>query len=351
MRDALPLVGNPSSVHAEGRAARAVIERAREALAVALGGRPADWLFTSGGTEAVATAVRALERPSRRFVTTVAEHPALAEALDHVEAGGRDVVRRAFPSGEPPAQLDLREGDAACVAWVQPDTGVVIDVHAYAAEARNRKAVLFVDACQAPSRLPIDVAALGADLVAVSASKWGGPKGVGALYVSPSFDLEPIFRGGTQERGRRAGTENVVAIAGAGAAALAIPGRLARVHELSALRDRLLDRLRRHGARTTVDPERCVASCASVRFAGVSAARLVVALDLEGIACSSGPACSTGTGRPSRAMSAMFPTQPDVASEAVRFSVGIENTRDDLDHLDDALAKVLPRLVAHARTT
>ncbi|MBX3270003.1 MAG: aminotransferase class V-fold PLP-dependent enzyme [Sandaracinaceae bacterium] len=331
---------NPSSAHAAGRAARRVVEEAREALARAIGGLPADVVFTSGGTEACNLGVLGLARGAGgRVVTTALEHPAVAEA---VRALGLEVVRVDAPGGVAPADLPLEGAALACVQWVNHETGSVLPVEAWARRCRELGVPLFVDACQALGKLPVDVGALGASVVALASSKIGGPPGAGALWIARGTEVTPRALGGGQERGRRAGSPDPVALAGFGAAAGRVEARLAAMPAVAVRRDRLEAALAEHGPVAGAGGPR-VATVTNVAVRGWSGARLVAALDVEGVMTSHGAACSSGVDAPSAVLRAMYPEEPWRADSAVRLSLGPATTDADVEVAIAALEAVLGR--------
>jgi len=353
LQDALTLAGNPSSVHAEGRAARHLIERAREGVAQLVGARPADVIFTSSGTEANALALTpAIEtagekRPRDRLFMSAIEHPS-------VRAGGR-FPREAIE--DVPVDTDGRLNLAALsdalsrasrplvsIMLANNETGVIEPVAEAAAIVHAAGGLLHVDAVQAVGRIPCDIGALGADLLTLSAHKMGGLKGAGAM-VRASDDIhfaDPLIRGGGQERGLRAGTENVAGIAAFGAAAVAARRQLAdEAAHMLALRNLLEEGLR------TISPRAVIFSAGTERlpnttlFAleGVRAETAIIALDLEGVAVSSGAACSSGKVQPSHVLAAMG-VSPALLRGAVRVSLGWTTTKVDVERFLNAWRKV-----------
>jgi len=326
--DALDLIGNPSSVHGPGRAARAVVERAREAVAALVGAETAEVVFTGGATEANATVLRG------------AGLPVLAAATEH------DSVRAAAGGDVLPVDrnglIDLEALDRRLAAAGGPvlvslmlannETGVIQPVAEAAAIARGRGALIHCDAVQAVGRMPVDRPSLDVDYLTLSAHKIGGPRGVGALVVRDGAPLTPLIFGGGQERRRRAGTENVPAIAGFGAAARLAGEDLASAGRMAALRDRLEAGIRAadpaapvHGAGA---PR--LANTACVGMPGVPAETQVMAFDLAGVAVSAGAACSSGKVAASHVLRAMDVGEA-AAGEAVRFSLGVGTTAREID--------------------
>jgi cysteine desulfurase len=351
------LAGNPSSVHGPGRAARAAVEGAREEVARLLNADPGGIVFTSGGTEADNLAVRGGARaareadPARRGVLfSAAEHAAVREAALSLAGDGFEPVElpvdaRGVPAGSCPA--DARTALVA-VILANNETGAVFDgLPAYGKNARAAGALVLTDAVQAAGKIPLDVKGLGADLLALSAHKFGGPKGAGALWVRSGVRVAPLAAGGGQERGRRGGTENVAALAGFGEAA-----RLARLRlgeegvRLARLRDRLEAGLLAAvpGSFVNAAGGPRLPTATSVVFPGAEAETLVAALDLEGIAVSAGSACHAGTTAPSRVLVALGLGAAD-AKSTLRISFGRTSTEEDVGRL----LETLPRIVARAR--
>ena len=341
--EALATSGNPSSVHAEGRAARRLVEHAREQVAALVGAEPANVFFTSGGTEANMLALTpAIEtadekRPRGRLLMSAIEHSS-------VRAGGR------FPRETiedvpvtPDGRIDLAALAKAVARESRPlvslmlannETGVVQPIAEAAAIVHAAGGVIHVDAIQAAGRIHCDIGKLGADLVTLSAHKIGGPKGVGAL-VRRSEDIhlaEPLIRGGGQERGLRAGTENVVGIAAFGAAAAAAAsGAATEAGRMAALRDRLESGLKAISPSAVIFGETAERLPNTTLFAveGMKAETAVIAFDLEGIAVSSGAACSSGKVQPSHVLAAMG-VSPVLLRGAVRVSLGWSTDEADV---------------------
>jgi cysteine desulfurase len=356
--------GNPSSVHTLGRAARAAIEGARQEVAALLGASPDGVVFTSGGTEgdnlAVLGLVRAVWRrigQAPRVVSTRLEHPAVLGALAELERAGAEIE---FLPVSAQGQIDPAALQAALAAGPSGRTALVtlalanheIGTLAPIADlvriAHAHGALFHSDGVQAVGRVPVDVPALGVDALTLSAHKIGGPKGTGALWVRPGLLPDALVTGGRQERERRAGTENVPGIVGFGAASKVARAQLAAGvgAEIARLRDRLEVRLlaipgaRRHGP--AVDR---VPGTSNVGFAGALGELVVIGLDLDGVAVSSGAACSSGTVAPSSVLLALGMT-PTQAREAVRFSLGAENTADEVDRVAALVETVVARVRA-----
>lgn len=341
---------NPSSVHAAGRAARALLERAREQVAAALGAQPADVVLTSGGTEACNLGVLGLRvPPGAHVVTTHGEHPAVLNAIATLVVGRQVSVSWLPISGgcaPSPGMLASAVGPdtALCAAqWINHETGSVLPVAEYARVCRAAGVPLFVDATQAAGKLPIDVVELDADVVAIASHKLGGPAGAGALWVRRGVAIDPIMQGGAQERGRRPGSPDVLCAVGFGAACEALGERLAAQSGLELLAEQAQAGMARlGGVDNGADGER-VASVRNASFQGMRGDELVAALDLEGVCVSSGAACSSGLSGPSPVLTRMYPDEPWRASSALRLSFGPQTRETDLQFALEALARVLGR--------
>jgi cysteine desulfurase len=338
--------GNPSSVHGEGRAARRLIEHAREQVAALVGAQPRNVVFTSGGTEANMLALAPTAARDRLLVSAI-EHPS-------VLAGGR------FPSGSVErlpvtgsGTLDLAAlerrlaalGSRALVSLMlaNNETGVVQPVAQAAQLVHAAGGVLHVDAVQAVARMPCDINALGADLLTLSGHKIGAPKGIGALIGRTEFPLvDALIKGGGQERGLRAGTENVAGIAGFGAAAAAArEGFTTEAARMAALRDRLEAGLKAASPAVVIFGTESERLPNTTLFAvpGLKAETAVIALDLEGVAVSAGAACSSGKVQPSHVLAAMG-VPPHLARAGVRVSLGPSTTESEIDRFIEAWIKV-----------
>ncbi len=341
---ALETVGNPSSIHAAGRAARATMEQAREAVAALIAAPPQTVIFTSGGTEANGLAIQsAVATGSRRLIVSAIEHDSVLET-----ARGSDAAVEYLPvNAAGVADLGwLRdrlatwdEGDGrpfVALMLANNETGVIQPVAEAAELVRAANGWLHVDAIQAAGKIPVDSRAIGADTLSVSAHKLGGPMGVGALTFGPRATMVRLQHGGGQERGRRAGTENIPGIAGFGAAARALTG----VGE-PAWRDAAAQRLKAVGAVVLGEGEPRLPNTLCVAAAGWDAERQLMALDLAGVMVSAGSACSSGKVKPSHVLTAMG--QGEIAPTAIRVSGGWDSTEADWKRFVDAW------LEAHAR--
>lgn len=352
---ALDVFGNPSSVHAAGRAARDLLDQARVQVAAALGARPADLVFTSGATESAALAIRGVlgAAPAGRdgLVVTAVEHPCVLSVAEALRAEGRPIAivpvdGRGLPDLDAAAAAVTSRTALVCAMVANNETGVLLPVRELAALAHDRGALFFTDAVQAVGKLEVDVRTLGADLLALTAQKFGGPRGSGALWVKSGVRLAPLL-GGTQERGRRAGTENLPGIAGLGAAIEAATARRPEEERrVRALRDRLEAGLLAAvpGARVNGAGAPRLPGTLSVTLPGVDAEALLIALDLEGLCASAGSACHSGTTRPSSVLTAMGLSLAD-ARATLRLSLGWTSGEADVD----AALEAIPRLAARVR--
>ncbi|MDI4233358.1 cysteine desulfurase family protein [Bradyrhizobium sp. Arg237L] len=361
MAAAWELCGNPSSVHAEGRQARRLIEEARSAIAAAVGGRAQDVVFASGGTEANALALT----PGVRRGGGAAVQRLLVSAIEHasVLSGGRFAAEAIETVAVTPSGVldldDLRgklaDGPPALVSVMlaNNETGALQPVREAAEIVHAASGLLHVDAIQAFGKIPFDLGSLQADMVTLSAHKIGGPKGVGAMVLVEGVErLEPLLRGGGQELGRRAGTENVAGIAAFGAATKAAMAGLATdAVRLQALRDRLEVGLREvDGIIVFSDGVPRLPNTTLFTAPGLKAETAVIGFDLAGIAVSSGSACSSGKVQPSHVLAAMG-FRPDLAQGAVRLSLGWSTSTTDIDLAVKAWLKLANTLLRVGRNT
>ncbi len=343
--------GNPSSVHAEGAAARARVEAARAEIADLLGVEAGEIQLTGGATESNNTVLFGLLEPGDHVVTTQIEHPSVEEPLRFLERRGVQVERVAPDAvGCVDAQAVLTAiGDRTrlvSMIWANNETGSIQPVEAVARGCRERKVLFHSDATQALGKAVVDLARVPVDFLSCSAHKLGGPKGVGALVRRRDRALPPLLHGGGQEQGRRGGTENVVGIAGFGrACSLAKSEGGSRAEAWKRLRDRLWRGIRSRiaDARWNGDPERTLCNTLNVEFPGIAGEVLLQALDLEGIAVSSGAACHSGSIEPSKVLTAMGRT-PEQARASLRLSVGWGNTESEIDRAVDLIARGVERI-------
>lgn len=354
--------GNPSSVHHFGQRAKAAMDQARSAVAALLGTDSSEVVFTSGGTESDNLAIRgvaeALERTGRRhLIASAIEHEAVLNTLKAL--GKRGWTTTLLPVDEsgivsPDALRTALTDETAVVSVMHANNeiGTVQPVAELARLAHERGALFHTDAVQTAGKIPVDVKALGVDLLSISAHKFYGPKGVGALWIRRGLRLLPTLTGGKQERSRRAGTENVAGIVGMGVAAAAARAKMTdEAARLAALRDRLEEGILRAVPGTVVNGARTprVANTTNVSFDRIEAESLLIALDLEGVAVSTGSACSSGTLEPSHVLKAMgFP--PHRTQNSIRFSLGAANTDAEVDRVIAVLPGVVNKLRTLTRT-
>lgn len=350
--------GNPSSVHALGRRARAVVEDARDRVAAAVGAAPGEIVFTGGGTEADNLAIKGAAAKRKgdgnHVVVTAFEHHAVLDAAAALTRNGFEVTKAGV---EPDGSVD----PAGVAAEVRPSTVLVsvmtvnneigtvqhMSEVAAAVHAANPRTLVHTDAVQALGNVPVDLHAWGVDLAAFAAHKAGGPKGVGALFVRSPVAVEPVLHGGGQERGLRSGTHNVAGIAGFGIAAeIAAKEVYEKSDRLLALRDRLLEGIRRVVPDVVVNGrlDHRVAGNLNVCIPGTDGETMLLLLDQAGIACSSGSACASGALDPSHVLLALG-VPKKLAKGSLRFTLGRASTDEDVD----AVLAALPEVVERAR--
>lgn len=339
--------GNASSLHRYGRAARDAVERAREQLAALVNCQPREIVWTSGGTESNNLALKGVcgdARPSR-LLYGATEHPAVLETAESLRSRGWQAETIAIGLDGlvdwPRFERQLAAGPVKLVALMRAnnETGVIQDVARAAAPAHAAGAWLHVDAVQALGKIPVDFAALRADLMSLSSHKIYGPKGIGALILRPEVELLPLHHGGWQERGLRGGTENVAAIAGFGAAA-ELAGRelAARAAQLRGLRERLEAGLHAlPGAHIFAERSERLPNTLQFALEGYEGEALLMQLDRKGFAVSSGSACASGRGEPSHVLLGMGVPR-ELAAGAIRVSLGQDNTEGEVDRFLAALA-------------
>ena len=350
--------GNASSVHHFGQQAKAAVDDARSQVAALLNADPSEVIFTAGGTEsdnfAIRGAAEALEPTGRRhLIASTIEHEAVLNTLKALaRRGWRVTLLPADHSGviNPEALRDVITDDTAIVSVMHANNeiGTIQPVAELAAIAKAHGALVHTDAVQTAGKVPIDVKALGVDLLSISGHKLYGPKGVGALWLRKTVRLMPFVTGGRQERNRRAGTENVPGIVGLGVAAERAHKKLTQeAQRIAPLRDRLERGILGGvaGAERNGVAQPRVPNTANISFARIEAESLLIGLDLEGIAVSSGSACSSGTLEPSHVLKAMgLPHARTLSS--IRFSLGESNTEAEIDRV----ITVLPPLVEKLRS-
>ncbi|MCA1734005.1 MAG: cysteine desulfurase [Acidobacteria bacterium] len=355
--DALRLgPGNASSVHREGQAARRLLEESRDAIASHLAATPREIVFTGGGSESNNTAIFGLVGRGNlsHIVTTSIEHPSVSEPIRELEARGCAVTRVGCgPDGavDADAMIAALRDETTLVAMIlaHNETGVIQPVERIGAEARARGIAVHVDAVQALGKMPLHVSDLNADTVSFSAHKLHGPPGIGALWIRTGRSLDPLVRGGAQERRRRAGTEPVALAAGFATAVGAID--FEEIERVRALRERFERRLFEAvpAARVNGRDAKRLPNTSNLVCPGGDGEAIQIALDLRGIAISTGSACSSGRVEPSRVLLAMGLSVED-AKSSIRISLGRTNTEEEIDRALAALVEVIGIQTARAAT-
>ena len=349
--------GNPSSVHWAGRAVSGAVEKAREQVAQLINCSPAEIVFVSCGSEgdnmALKGTVDALRDKGDHIITTTVEHPAVLETCKSLEKQG---VRVTYLPVDHNGMLNLAELEAAItdktilisVMWANNETGNLYPIEEIGAIARKYKVRFHTDAVQAVGKIPVDVQKANADLLVVSGHKLGAPKGVGAIYIRRGTRLTPFMHGGHQERGRRAGTHNVAGIVGLGVACELAGAHLeTEAARIRALRDRLergiVERVPEIKLNGHPDPNLRLPNTLNVSFAYIEGESLLLNFDMKGIAASSGSACTSGSLEPSHVMGAMC-VDVVLAHSSTRFSLGADNTEEDVDYVLEVLPPIVQRL-------
>jgi len=355
--------GNASSVHFFGQNAKTVVDNARTSVATLIGAGPQEIVFTSGGTESDNLAIRGVAESNaltnrRHLITSSIEHEAVLQTFKALNRRGwKTTLVPVGQSGivEPEALEATITDDTALVSIMHANNeiGTIQPIAALAEIAHRHGALFHTDAVQSVGKLNITVADLDIDLLSLSAHKFYGPKGVGALWVRRGSRLVSASTGGKQERNRRAGTENVPGIAGLGIAArLALQNTASDAERISTLRDKLETGILQTVPETIVNgnPSKRISNTTNISFDRVEAESLLIALDLEGVAVSTGSACSSGTLEPSHVLRAMgFPAHR--AQNSIRFSLGSDNTSEEIDRVIDILPKVVHKLRNISRTS
>ncbi|UCG79141.1 MAG: IscS subfamily cysteine desulfurase [Nitrospirota bacterium] len=348
MSDAMENYGNPSSIHTAGKRARSVVESARRSIASALNCTARRIVFTGSGSEADNLAIRGVASISRgkkdHIITSSIEHPAVINTCERLEKEGFNVTYLPVNSR---GLIEIEEvssaiTDRTCLISIMlanNETGVIQPVRECAAIAKERGVIFHTDAVQAFGKIPVDVEELGVDLLSVSAHKVNGPKGVGALYVRRGIELEAIISGGGHEHGLRAGTENVIGIAGFGKAADLIPRYLERSSSISGLRNKLEAEIYRISSDMIINGDlgKRLPNTSNITLPGLRGESVVLELARRGVYLSSGSACKSGSSKPSHALLAMGMSE-DHAHCALRFSLGPETNEDDIDYAIECLA-------------
>jgi len=330
--------GNASSIHHHGQETRAAVEGARESVAALLSCRPAEIIFTSGGTESDNLAVAGLAAPGDHVITSAIEHHAVLHACKHLEEQGCELTCVPVDSKGLVDPDDVRRAlrpntRLITIMMANNETGVLQPVHEMAEIAAESGAVFHTDAVQAAAKVPIDVRQIGCHALSISGHKIHAPQGIGALYVSKDIPIRPLLHGGRHERSRRAGTENVPGIVALGKAAQLAKATLdqGRDREMSTMRDRLEQGILAQVEDAVVNGAGAprVPNTSNIRFDHIEGEALVIALDLKGLAVSTGAACSSGAIEPSHVLVAIG-LRPDQARASIRFSLGKQTTAEDI---------------------
>ncbi len=350
------IYGNPSSVHAYGQQAKTALDAARASVATLIGAEPTELVFTSGGSESDNLAVRGVADSSiasgrRHLVASAIEHEAVIQTLKALSKSGWTttlvgVDASGIVSPDRLAEAVTEKTALVSIMHANNEIGAIQPVADLAAVAHAHGALFHTDAVQSVGKIPVDVSALGVDLLSLSAHKFNGPKGVGALWVRRGTRLRTQMTGGKQERNRRAGTENVPAMVGMGVAARLATAKVAAPNDhLASLRDRLEAGILSGvtGTESNGHADLRVDNTSNISFTGVEAESLLIALDLEGVAVSTGSACSSGTLEPSHVLRAMG-FSPHRTQNSIRFSLGLGNTEAEVDYVVRALPGIVARL-------
>lgn len=352
--------GNPSSIHSYGRAAKAALDTARERIASFIGAQPKEVTFTGGGSEGNNFAIKGvafgtLRDKGNHLITTRVEHESVLETFKYLESLGFRVTYLGVDRYGLPDLQELKEALTdetilvSCM-YANNETGTIMPIGEISEIAKERGVIFHTDAVQAAGKIDIDVSKIPADLLTVSAHKFYGPKGTGALFVRDGLikklSIAPLIHGGGQERGARSGTENVPGIAGLGMASSLAQGEMRSDRErLKPLRDRLFQNIssRVHGTELNGQAERMLWNTINLRIDGVNGVSLSMNLDLEGIAVSTGSACSEGNVDPSHVLLAMGLSREE-ASSSVRLSLGRFTREEDIDRVSAAVIGAVERI-------
>jgi len=347
--------GNPSSVHWAGRQVSGAMEKAREQVARLINASPAEIVFVSCGSEAdnmsLFGTLDALRDKGNHIITTAVEHPAVLNTCKFLEKRGASVT---YLPVDQDGMLDLAELEAAItpqtvlisVMWANNETGTLFPIAAIGAIAKKHKVRFHCDAVQAVGKVPVDVQAANVDLLAISGHKLGAPKGVGAIYIKRGTKLTSFLHGGHQERNRRAGTHNVPSIVGLGLACELAQQEIAgKAATVKTLRDRLERGLFERVPQIKLNghPTERLPNTLNVSFAWIEGESLLMSLDMKGIAASSGSACTSGSLEPSHVLGAMC-VEVTLAHSSTRFSLGPDNTAEEVDYVLEVLPPIVQRL-------
>jgi len=344
--------GNASSIHHHGQETRAAVERARESVAALLGSRSSEIVFTSGGTEGDNLAISGLTRAGDHVISSTIEHHAVLNSCKHLEAIGCEVTYIPVDGRGLVDPDDVRRAlrpntKLITIMMANNEIGVLQPVDEIGKIAAEADVYFHTDAVQAAGKTSIEVKRIGCDLLSISGHKLHAPQGVGALYVGKGTILQPMFYGGSHERSRRAGTENVPGIIGLGKAAEIAKEALDRgeLGKMAAMRDRIEQTILSEVEATGVNGEGAprVPNTTNIHFDYIEGEALVIALDLKGLAVSTGAACSSGAIEPSHVLTAMG-LPPEIARASLRFSLGKQNTPDDVEFALDLVPQTVARL-------
>lgn len=344
--------GNASSIHHHGQETRAAVERARESVAALLGCRSSEIVFTSGGTEGDNLAIFGLAREGDHLISSTIEHHAVLNSCKHLEEAGCEVTYvpvdgRGLVDPEDVRRSLRSKTKLISIMMANNETGVLQPVEEIGRIAADADVYFHTDGVQAAGKVPIDVTRIGCDLLAISGHKMHAPQGVGALYVRKGTILQPMLYGGSHERSRRAGTENVPGIIALGKAAEIAKEALDRgdLTRMAAMRDRLQEKILAEVESTGVNGNGAprVPNTTNIHFDYIEGEALVIALDLKGLAVSTGAACSSGAIEPSHVLTAMG-LPPDQARASLRFSLGKQNTPDDIEFALSLVPATVARL-------
>ncbi|RJP58049.1 MAG: cysteine desulfurase NifS [Deltaproteobacteria bacterium] len=347
--------GNPSSIHWAGRGVKKYIDEAREKAADLLNADPSEIVFTGGGSEgdnlAIKGVVNVLKKKSNHIITTQVEHPAVLTTCQYMEKRGCKVTYLPVDHDGMIDLDDLRDSITKktvliSIMYANNETGTLFPIKEVGEIAADNGIVFHTDAVQAVGKIPVDVKDLNVDLLSLSGHKLYGPKGIGCLYVKEGRSLVPLIHGGHQEGGRRAGTENIPGIVGLGKACeIANRDMESQLKHIAKLRDRLykgvidkLDHVKLNG-----HPVNRIPNTLNLSFEFIEGESLLLNLDLEGIAVSSGSACTSGSLKPSHVLTAMDIT-PEIAQGSLRFSLGLGNTEEDVEYVLGVLPEIVNRL-------
>jgi cysteine desulfurase len=344
--------GNASSIHHHGQETRAAVERARESVAALLGGGASEIVFTSGGTEGDNLAIFGLTRPGQHVVSSTVEHHAVLNSCRHLEASGCEVTYVPVNGQGQVDPDDVRRAlrpntGLITIMMANNETGVLQPVEEISRIAAEADVYFHTDAVQAAGKVAINVKRIECDLLSISGHKMNAPQGVGALYVRKGTTLRPMLFGGSHERSRRAGTENVPGIVALGKAAELAREAFSRgdLEQMSRMRDRLEQTILSQVESTSVNGQGAprVPNTSSIYFECIEGEALVIALDLKGVAVSTGAACSSGAIEPSHVLTAMG-MSPERARGSLRFSLGKQNTPEDVEFALSLISPTVARL-------